>query len=394
MPLTVAKLRTIKSTGKIERFYDEKGLYLEVTKAGGKYWRFKYAFGGKESRLTIGPWPDVSLDEAREARDEYRKSLRAGVPPSDYKNTPKADSITFKSVAEDWRANMGNIWSDSHAKTTLGRLELDVYPVLGDKALESITPHDVLPMLRSIEARGAYETAQRVLGICSMIFRYGVATKIILSDPCRDLRDALVPYTSKHFAAITRPAEVGRLLLTIDEYKGSAIVRAALVFSALTFCRPGEIRHAEWDEIDWKEKEWLLPAEKTKLRREHIVPLSRQAIEVLEGIRALTGRGRYVFPGQHNKTRPLSENGVNCALRRMGYTSDEMTAHGFRSMASTLLNEQGCWRFDVIERQLAHVEKSSVRGAYNRAEYLPERRQMMQAWADYLDELRALASGE
>ncbi|MDY0258467.1 MAG: tyrosine-type recombinase/integrase [Desulfovibrio sp.] len=396
-PLTEIKLRAIKPGEKVQRYYDTLGMYLEVTPSGGKYWRLKYRIDGKEKRAALGVWPEVSLKQARDKRDDLRKLIASGNAPSSAPaHNPgcqtEGTQKKFKDVAEAWRMNMGNVWADSHAITVQRRLELDAYPALGDADIAQIAPQDVLAMLRKIEERKAYETAQRVLGICSQVFRYGVAIGAVTSDPCRDLRGALVPHATQSLAAITAPKEVGALMLGIDDYKGSAIVRAALKLSALTFARPGEIRHAEWGEIDFEEREWRIPAEKMKARREHRIPLSRQALEVLEGLRPLTGHGRYVFPGPR-KWRPLSENGVTSALRRMGYTSEEMTAHGFRSMASTLLNELGEFRADVIEAQLAHKNGDSVRAIYNRAAYMDERRAMMQKWADYLDGLRAVSAG-
>lgn len=391
--LTVAKLRAIKPGGKIERYHDSKGLYLEVSKAGGKYWRWKYSYEGKEKRLSLGAWPDLSLDEARQQRDALRSMLRDGVDPGsvDKKSRgiapEKSGPRTFRSVAEEFVENQRNIWAESHTVTVDGRLSLDVYPHIGDRLITDIGPTDVLSILRKIEERRAFETASRVLGICSLIFRYGVAIGANPSDPCRDLRGALVPHQRGQHAAIVKPKEVGALMRTIDDYKGSAVVRAALEFSALTFCRPGEIRHAEWQEVDFENKEWTIPAAKMKTRVEHRVPLSRQALEVLRGIQPITGTGKYVFPSPRSKDKPLSENGVLAALRNMGYAKEQMTAHGFRAMASTLLNERGC-RADVIEAQLAHKGADKIRAVYNRAQYMEDRRQLMQEWADYLDELR------
>ncbi|MDR2819424.1 MAG: tyrosine-type recombinase/integrase [Desulfovibrio sp.] len=386
--LTEVKLRAIKPSGKIERFHDAKGLYLETSVAGGKYWRWKYSFEGKEKRLSLGSWPDVSLKEARDKRDDYRRILQKGEDPSPAKKKQDITGGTsFRTVAEIWRENMGNIWAESHIVTVKGRLELDVYPAFGEKPIATITPQDILAMLRKIEERRAFETASRVLGICSLVFRYGVASGVVDSDPCRDLRGALVPHQKGQHAAIVKPKEVGALMRTIDDYKGSAVVRGALAFSALTFCRPGEIRHAEWQEIDFENREWTIPAAKMKTRVEHRVPLSRQALEVLRALQPITGTGRYVFPSPRSKDKPLSENGVLAALRNMGYEKDQMTAHGFRAMASTLLNERGC-RADVIEAQLAHKGADKIRAVYNRAQYMEDRRQLMQEWADYLDELR------
>ena len=387
--LTEVKLRAIKPNGKVERYHDSQGLYLEVSKAGGKYWRWKYAFEGKEKRLSFGAWPEISLKEARDRSNAARILLRSGKDPAPKKHTGGvSDGDTFKMVAESWRSKMENIWAESHAVTVKGRLELDVYPAFGNKAIASITPQDVLAMLRRIEDRRAFETANRVLGFCSMIFRYGVAIGVVDSDPCRDLRGALVPHNRGQHAALTKPKEVGALMLAIDDYKGSGVVRAALIFSALTFCRPGEIRHAEWSEVDFEKMEWTIPAPKMKTRVEHRVPLSKQAADALLDLQPLTGAGKYIFPSPRGRERPLSENGVNTAIRNMGYGKEQMTAHGFRAMASTLLNELG-HRPDVIEAQLAHKGADKIRAVYNRAQYMEDRRQLMQTWADYLNELRA-----
>jgi integrase len=391
--LTEVQLRAIKPTGEIKRYHDEHGLYLEVSKAGGKYWRRCYQFDGKEKRLSLGAWPEVSLKEAREKSDEARRLLKSGADPSVAKKMSvlRPEGPTFREVADEWRANRGNVWAATHAATVESRLRLFVYPEFGDQSIREIAPTDVLAMLRKIETRQALETASRTLGICSMVFRYGVGIGAVSSDPCRDLRGVLVPHKSKPFAALTRPKDVGVLMLAIDGYMGSAVVHAALLFSALVFCRPGEVRHAEWREIDIDAKEWIIPGEKMKGGREHRVPLSRQALDVLLGIREITGDGKYVFPSQRGASRPLSENGVRVALRTMGYDNTQMTPHGFRAMASTLLNELGC-RADVIEAQLAHKSSDKIRAIYNRAQYMEERRQLMQQWADYLDSLRSLAA--
>ncbi len=393
--LTETKLRSIKKSGRIERFHDSGGLYLELSAAGGKHWRWKYTWEGKEKRLSFGAWPGVTLKDAREKRDACRKALKEGADPGKTKGPPKpgqgtGGAATFRAVAEEWVRNQKNVWVDTHAETVESRLESNVYPYIGDSHIAGITPQDVLALLRKIEERGAYEVAKRVLGICSLVFRYGVAIGAVGSDPCRDLRGALVPRQKGQFAALTKPKDVGILLLAIDEYKGSGVVRAALKFSALTFCRPGEIRKAEWAEIDFETKEWTIPAAKMKVRVEHRVPLSQQALEVLEGLRPLTGAGKYLFPGPRGKDKPLSENAISVAIRIMGYGKDQMTAHGFRSMASTLLNEAG-HDPDVIEAQLAHTGADKIRAIYNRAQYMAKRRLLMQAWADYLDELRSSA---
>ena len=393
--LTEVKIKNIKPSGKIERFHDGGGLYLELSAAGGKHWRWRYKFDGKEKRMSFGSWKDVSLKEAREKRDACRKILKEGVDPGTEKRQARAaqsahGGATFRAVAEEWVKNQRNVWVDTHAKTVEERLTANVYPYIGDRPIADIAPQDVLPLLRKIEERRAFEVANRVLGICSLIFRYGVAIGVVASDPCRDLRGALVPHQKGQFAALTKPQDVGVLMLSIDDYKGSGVVRAALKFSALTFCRPGEIRQAEWGEIDFEREEWTIPAAKMKVRVEHRVPLSRQAVEVLKELQPLTGVGKYVFPGPRGKDKPLSENAINTSIRIMGYGKDQMTAHGFRAMASTLLNETG-HPGDVIEAQLAHKGADKIRAIYNRAQYMDERRKLMQSWADYLDQLRASA---
>lgn len=390
--LTEVKIKNIKPNGKIERFADGEGLYLETSVAGGKFWRMKYRVDGKEKRLSFGEWPAVSLKEARDKRDEAKKQLRGSLDPSAEKKKAKIEQAapTFRDIALEYVEKQRGVWAESHTRTVEGRLKLDVYPAFGNRFIVEVTPQDVLAMLRKIEERRAFETASRVLGFCSLIFKYAVTLGLLVNDPCRDLRPALKPYAKGQLAAITKPKEVGALMLAVDDYKGSVVVRAALLFSALTFCRPGEIRHAEWSEIDFDRSEWTIPAEKMKGRIEHRVPLSRQALEVLHGISPYTRNGKYVFPTPRSNNRPLSENGVLSALRNMGYTKEQMTAHGFRSMASTLLNELG-HRADVIEAQLAHKGADRIRAVYNRAEYMNERRNLMQSWADYLDELKRKA---
>lgn len=388
--LTEVKIKNIKPNGKIERYADGGGLYLEVSVAGGKHWRMKYRVDGKEKRLSFGPWPAVSLQEARDKRDDAKRMLRESRDPGVEKKKAKAEreAPTFQDIALEFVEKQREVWAPSHTRTVEGRLKLDVYPAFGKSPIAQVTPQDVLAMLRKIEERRAFETASRVIGFCSLIFKYAISLGLVDADPCRDLRPALKPYIRGHFAAITKPKEVGALMLAIDDYKGSLVVRSALIFSALTFCRPGEIRKAEWTEIDLDGELWTIPPKRMKGRVEHKVPLSRQTLQVLRGIRPYTRNGQFVFPSPRSVNRPLSENGVLTALRNMGYTKEQMTAHGFRTMASTLLNELG-HRPDVVEVQLAHKGADRIRAIYNRAEYMKERRDLMQAWADYLDELKA-----
>lgn len=399
-PLTETKLRTIKPSGKTERHWDSHGLYLEISKAGGKLWRWKYRYEGKEKRLALGVYPEVSLKEAREKRDAARKILHQRQDPGakGRKNITGVGGATFGEVARKWVEGKLNVWSQGHAETVADRLIANVYPEIGSMPIGAVEPVDILRLVKKIEERGSFEVAKRVLGICSQICCYAVAMQLIPSDPCRDLGGALAPRIKTQFAALTTPEEAGEIMRRVDEYQGTAVVRAALVFSSLTFCRPGPIRHAEWTEIDLDKKLWVIPAEKMKLTRDqklrkepHLVPLSRQSLAVLSKIQHFTGRGIYIFPNPRNKNLPMSENAVNVAIRRMGYTKEQMTAHGFRSMASTLLNETG-HRFDVIEAQLAHTSADKIRAIYNRAQYMDERRMLMQAWADLLDQLKADAA--
>ncbi len=392
MPLSDTAIRNAKPRERLYKLADEKGLYLEVTPTGGKWWRWKYRFAGKEKRLSMGTYPETSLKEARNRRDEARRLLAQGVDPSEHRKAMKAsqsaDAESFEAIAREWYGKQARCWSEGHKGRVLDRLEKDIFPWLGARSMAAIKPPDLLAALRRIEARGAIETAHKVKQICGQVFRYGVATGRCERDPAADLKGALSPVKVKHHASITDPQAIGDLLRAIGGYQGSFVVKSAMQLAPLVFTRPGELRAAEWSEIDLDKSEWRIPAAKMKMRDQHIVPLSTQAVAILQEIKPLTGRGRYVFPSARtpNGDRCLSENAVLAALRRLGYSKDEMTGHGFRSMASTLLNEQG-WHRDAIERQLAHAERDNVRAAYNYAEHLPERRRMMQAWSDYLDGL-------
>ena len=391
MPLTNLKVTKAKPKEKPYKLTDERGMYLLVHPKGGKWWRLDYRFQGKRKTLSLGTVPDVSLKEARRKRDEARLILEDGADPSYYRASAKAfGEDSFEAVAREWYEKFQRQWAQSHAVKTLGRLEKDLLPWVGSRPIDAIEPPELLRVFRRVENRGALETAHRIQQISSRVFRYGVATGRCVRDPTTDLRGALPPTQSIHFATITDPKEIGALLRAIDGFQGSLMTRCALQLAPLVFVRPGELRHAEWVEIQLDSAEWRIPATKMKMKREHIVPLSTQAVTIFEEIQPLTGNGRYVFPSSLPTGRPMSENTVNAALRRLGYTKEEMTGHGFRSMASTLLNENG-WNRDAIERQLAHVEGNSVRAAYNYAEHLDERRRMMQWWADYLDTLKNTA---
>ncbi|WP_165072458.1 tyrosine-type recombinase/integrase [Desulfovibrio sp. ZJ200] len=382
MPLTDTAIKALKPKATRYKVFDGGGLYLEVLPTGSKVWRIKYREAGKDRRHTIGHYPAVSLRDARLALLNAKALLASG---ERLEPDAKAQNPTFSATALEWIERQAPRWSEAHKTTVTTRLQKYAFPHIGGNEIQAVTPQEILKFLRLIEGRGTFETASRVLGICSQVFRYGVACGYCGSDPCRDLRGALTAHMEKPRAALIRPGDVAGLMASIMEYRGNLITRAAMLWSAYTFCRPGEVRRAEWQEIDWEGREWRIPAHKMKMRFEHRVPLARQCVALLEGIRERKLSEQWIFPGVR-PSRPLSENGVLSALRRMGYGKDEMTAHGFRAMASTLLNEMG-YRPDLIERQLAHGDTDKVRAVYNRAAYMDERRAMMQAWADYLDSL-------
>ncbi len=391
--LTERAIRNFKPQSKTKRLSDSGGLYLEVSPAGGKWWRLKYRFNGKEKRLALGVFPRVTLKEARAGREDARRLLDKGNDPGQARKAEKAarselNADSFEAVAREWHGKFSPGWAPSHASKIFRRLEVDIFPWLGSRPIRQITAPELLSVVHRIETRGALDTARRALLNSGQVFRYAVATGRAERDPSGDLKGALPPPKGKHHASITEPKAVGALLRAIEGYQGHNVSRCALKLAPLTFVRPGELRRAEWAEFDLEKAEWRISGEKMKSRVLHIVPLSRQALSVLHDLQPLTGSGKYLFPGLRGRERPMSENTVNAALRRMGYRKDEMTGHGFRSMASTILNEQG-WHRDAIERQLAHGERDAVRAAYNYAEHLQERRKMMQAWADYLDSLRS-----
>ena len=394
MALTDTAIRKAKPREKPYKVADERGMYLEVMPNGSKYWRMKYRHNGKEKRLALGVYPDVSLADAREKRDQARKRLANGIDPGAAKQAEKRTARaetqdSFEALAREWFAKYSPSWAASHSNKIIRRMERDIFPWIGKQPIAQISAQDLLAVLRRIESRGAIETAHRAHQNCGQVFRYAVATGRAERDPSGDLRGALSLSKKRHHASITDAKEIGPLMRALEGYQGSFVTKCALRMAPRVFVRPGELRKAEWPEFDLDNAEWRIPAEKMKKRVPHIVPLSTQAVAILRDLHALTGEGKYVFPSTRSSSRPMSENTVNGALRRLGYTKDELTGHGFRSMASTLLNEQG-WHRDAIERQLAHAERDSVRAAYNYAEHLPERRKMMQHWADYLD---ALASG-
>ena len=390
--LTDIKLRRMKPKATLYRIADSGGLCVEVDTSGSLRWRYRYRFAGKQKMLSLGVYPDVPLVEARARRDDARKTLAAGIDPSAQRKLHKltahlAAANTFEDVAREWMAGRGALSHVTRNKLQW-LLETFAFPWIGTRPIADIAAPELLAVLRRVESRGTLETAQRLKQVCGQVFRYAVATGRAMRDPSGDLRGALETGRTRHHASITEPAKVGELLRAIDGFSGSVVVASALKFAPLVFVRPGELRHAEWAEIDLGKGEWRIPGERMKMRELHLVPLSSQAVAILRELHPLTGSGRYVFPSIRSVQRPMSENTVTAALRRLSYTGDEMTGHGFRSMASTLLHEQG-WPSDVIERQLAHAERNKIKAAYNYAEHLPQRRKMMQAWADYLDGLHS-----
>lgn len=397
MPLSATQVDKAKSQEKDYKIADGNGLYLLVKTSGAKYWRLKYRFAGKERLLAIGVYPDISLKDARLARDEARRQLAQGIDPSAEKQARKLASNqsaanSFEVIAREWLAVKMYDKSESHRDRTRNALEKDLFPYIGSKPIADITPLDLLGTLRRIEKRGAIETAHRAKQTAGQVIRYAIATGRAERDISADLKGALKNPVTKHFPSITEPSEVGRLLLAIDGYAGTNIVKAALQLSPLLFCRPGELRHLEWSEIDFENARVEIPAEKMKMREAHIIPLSKQAQSILEELHPLTGQLKYVFPSPRGNSRPLSENGVRTALRALGYDNDTLTPHGFRAMARTLLDEVLGYRIEWIEQQLAHAVKDANGRAYNRTKHLPQRTDMMQRWADYLDTLRLSAT--
>ncbi len=402
MALTDVAVRTAKPREKSYKLFDSGGLYLEVSPSGGKWWRFKYRVAGKEKRLSFGTYPDVPLKAAREKRDATRQQHAAGIDPGAARRAEKlsqAGAESFEAVAREWHEKFSSKWEPTSADRILRRFDRDVFPWIGKRPIAELRAPELLTVLRRIESRGTKETAHRIKQNCGQVFRYAVATGRAERDCTADLRGALPPTRAKHHASIVDPKGVGQLLRALDGYSGHFVTKCALRIAPLVFVRPGELRRAEWTEFDLDKGEWHIPAARMKMRVKHIVPLSDQAVAILRELEPLTNKPipskpdapRYVFPGGWSRERPMSENAVLAALRRMGYTKDEMTGHGFRSMASTLLHEQG-WNHQAIERQLAHAERNAVSAAYNFAEHLPERRKMMQAWANYLDSLRTGAT--
>lgn len=392
MPLSDTTIRNTKPGDKPKSLADERGLSILIQPSGGKWWRFRYRFNGKAKMLSFGVYPDIGLKEARERREEARKLLAQGIEPSENRKAQKAAkneraANSFEVIAREWFEKNRATWAVSHSDKIIRRLEVDVFPWLGGKAIADITAKELLECIRRIEKRGVLETAHRALTNCGQVFRYAVVTGRAARDPSSDLRGALPPVTHKNFASITDPREVGGLLRSLEAFKGTFVVQSALLLSPLLFVRPGELRKAEWTGFDLDKAEWRYFVTKTKT--EHSVPLATQAIAILKELHALTGHGRYVFPGR-DPQKAMSEAAVNAALRRMGYdTKTEITGHGFRAMARTILAEELHQKPEVIEHQLAHKVPDVLGTAYNRTKFIKERRAMMQLWADYLDKLKA-----
>lgn len=388
--LSDTAIRKAKPTDKPQRLTDGLGMYLEISPAGGKLWRLKYRHGGKEKRLALGIYPDVSLADARQRREDARKLIAAGIDPSDHRKAEKAAGAeraanSFEVVAREWFEKYRPGWAASHADKVIRRLERDVFPWIGNQPIATITAPQVLAALRRIEARGVLETAHRALQNCGQVFRYAIATGRAERDPTPDLRGALPPWKAEHFPSVTEPAALGGILRTIDTYSSGLVVRCALRLLPLVFVRPGELRTMRWADIDFDAHEWRYTV--TKTGTPHVVPLAKQSVDILRELEALTGRHEYAFSGRAPR-RPMSDAAMSAALRALGVPRETLTPHGFRAAARTILDEVLGFRVDLIEHQLAHSVRDANGRAYNRTAHLPERRKMMQVWADYLDKLR------
>ncbi|MFZ4699175.1 MAG: tyrosine-type recombinase/integrase [Candidatus Methylumidiphilus sp.] len=389
--LSDTAIRNAKPKDKAYKLSDEKGLYLLIAPGGGKLWRFDYRFAGKRKTIAMGSYPTTSLKQARDKRDAMRSQREQGVDPNENRKAQRAartaQTDTFEVVAREWLAKFSLDWSEKHKANNLAIMGKDLFPWLGQQPIGTIEPPALLECLRRIENRGALETAHRAKQIAGAVFRYGMATGRCKRDLSKDLQGALPPTKGGHFSAITEPQAISELLRAIDGYKGQLATRCALQLAPLVFVRPGELRAAEWADIDLDAAEWRYLA--TKTDTPHIVPLSTQALAILRELQPLTGSGKYLFPCLRDLNRPMTANATNGALRRLGYSGDEMTGHGFRAMARTVLDEVLGFRVDYIEHQLAHAVKDPNGRAYNRTAHLPERKAMMQTWADYLDTLKA-----
>lgn len=398
MALNDIQVKTAKPKEKDYKLTDGEGLYLLITVNGGKRWRFKYRFDGKEKLLAFGTYPDISLSEARNRRHEARNLVANGLDPSAEKKAAKEAKAelkanSFETIARDWHWHMldRKEWSQEHATTILNRLDQDIFPWIGSKPITEVAAKEIKSILDRIRSRGVIETARRALTIMGQVYRYAILTDRAEYDISAGFRGYLpsISKTRKHMAAVTDPKELAPLLRAIDTYQGSLVAQCALKLLPLVFVRPGELRHMEWSEIDFETAEWSIPAAKMKMKQPHLVPLSRQAIAILKEIQPLTGNSNYVFPSTRSHSRCMSDNTINASFRRMGFDGDTITGHGFRATARTILDEILHQRIDIVEHQLAHAVKDPNGRAYNRTAHLVERRKMMQLWADYLDGLKA-----
>lgn len=394
MTLTDVKVRTAKATDKAYKLSDERGLFLLVNPSGSKYWRWSYRYLGKQKTLALGVYPDVSLAAARERREESRKLLANGADPSVYKKSQKSlqkdrASNSFEVVARRWHGTFSSKWTESYSHKTMRLMERDVFPWVGDRPVSELLAPDFLAVARRIEARGAVDTAHRVMQIAGQVMRFAIAEGLATYNPVGDLRGALGTATTKHMPSVTDPNRVGEFLRAFDGFSGTFTVHCALKLAPLVFTRPQELRKARWSDIDLDSAMWSIPAELMKMREPHLVPLSRQAVAILKEIHPLSGDGMYVFQGARDPKRPMSEAAINAAMRRLGIdTKEELTGHGFRAMARTILHERLRYEPEVIEQQLAHKTAGALGAAYARAKFIDQRKEMMQVWADYLDKIK------
>jgi len=395
MALTETKVKSAKSKDQAYKLADEKGMYVFVTPSGGKLWRLDYRFEGKRKTLALGGYPDVSLGQARDKRDEARKSLAAGIDPGFVKQVQKGTrgvqlANGFEVTARRWHQNNTDSWTESYAEKTIRLLERDVFPWIGSRPVADLGAPEFLVMARRIEKRGHVDTAHRAIQLSGQIMRFAVAEGLVLRDPTVDLRGALKPVQSTHMLSVTDPVRVGDILRMFDAFSGTFQVQCALKLAPLVFTRPGELRKAKWAHINLDEALWSIPAEEMKMREPHLVPLSEQSISILKDLEPYSGHLEHVFPGQRDPKRPMSDAAVNAAMRRLGIdTQNELTGHGFRAMARTILHERLGYDPEVIEQQLAHRAPGPLGAAYARAKFIDKRTEMMQAWADYLDQLKA-----
>ncbi len=395
-PLSDAQIKNAKPQEKDYKLMDGFGLFLLITPTNGKLWRFDYRFANKRKMLALGAYPSVTLAEARQRREDAKKLLANGIDPGAMKKTLKSTgkelaTNTFEVIARQWhlKFSAAGKWSPTHAADIMHRLEKDIFPPLGSRPISEIKPKELLTVLERIASRGALDSAHRLRHHCGMIFRYAIVHEYAERDIAADLRGALPPVKGGHHAAATTPKDLAPILRSIDDFNGSFIVKSALQLLPLVFCRPGELRAAEWSEINFDDCIWEIPAERMKMKQPHIVPLSQQATAILKELQPLTGYGRYLFPCHRSPLRCMSNNALNAGLRRLGFTKEEATAHGFRASARTILDEVLKVRPDFIEHQLSHSVRDALGTAYNRTSHLDERKKMMQTWADYLDNLKS-----